>query len=248
MNCLDFRRICLIEPSSRDPRLYLHLYHCACCKAFRKRLLAAEAEMHDVMQVPVPEGLDRKIVFDTEMQSTPERRGLVWQMAAASLLLVLALGMTFTALNARPDVVPALAMHMADDPLHMAPAQVDASQRLDQVLRHLGGSWQGPKPEITHATVCLVKERAAAHLVVAGEQGPVTVFLLPRLKVRERHGLAVDGQLVEVLSLDEGSVAVFGYQGESFDRIAGQFAAGVRWTESQAQRKPTSTLVSAVQR
>lgn len=242
MNCLDFRRICLVEPSSRDPRILIHLYHCSCCKSFRKRLLAAENEMHAAMQVDVPDSLGRKIVFDTEMQSYSEPQGFRWQMFAAGMVMAVALGVGLATYTVKRNVVPVLAMHIADDPLHMSPPQADAKQRLDQVMRHLGGTWVGDKPAFTHAKVCLVKERAAAHLVVAGVQGPVTVFLIPNLSAAKREDVAVDGQVAAVHKLGKGSMALFGYPGENLDVIASRFSQSVQWTRQLANLSEQITL------
>lgn len=238
MNCLDFRRVCLVEPTSRDPRIYLHLYHCPACRAYRKQVLRAEERMHVAMRIPVPEGLGNKVMFDSEMQAHQSRSSYVqsgWSWAAVALLLVISLGVVFSGLNSRMDVVPALTMHMADDPLHMSPAQADARVRLDQVMRHLGGQWQGAKPPITHATLCLIREQPAAHLVVRGRQGPVTVFLMPGIRAREREQLQVGGQVAEVRHLSEGSIALFGYPDEDLQQIERRFADAIRWSSTLAK-------------
>lgn len=247
MNCLDVRRLCLVEPHSRDPRLYLHLYHCPACRKYRKQVLQGEQKVQDAMHVPVPEGLGKKIAFDQAM-NPPRSKGFTgwgsWQSVAAGVVMGIGLGIGLIVMNARPDVVVDLAMHMADDPLHMAPAQSDAEERLDKVMRHLGGHWSGEKPAVTHATVCLVREHAAAHLVVKGQQGPVTVFLLPRMQSREHELLPVDGQLADVNDLHDGSIALFGYEGEDLDRIERQFAEAIQWSPSIA--KQTSSRFLAV--
>ncbi len=235
MNCLDFRRLCLVEPASREPRVYLHLYHCPACRAYRKRVLQAENELNSVMSVSVPEGLGQKIVFDAEMTSQQRHPRFIWQAIAASVVLAVTIGIGLGIARFAPDVVPTLAMHIADDPLHMSPPQFDASQRLDQVMRHLGGVWQGSKPAITHATVCLLNKRAAAHLVVAGDKGPVTVFLLPGFSARAQHDVVVDGQLAAVQRLGDGSIALFGYPGENFADIAAHFDDSIHWNHEIAR-------------
>ncbi len=238
MNCLDFRRLCLVEPGNREPRVFLHLYHCAACRSYRKRVIQAEREMTAVMHVPVPEGLGSKIVFDTELHAQREdKQRFNWMAMAASIVLGVAIGVGLFTMTTQPDVLPSLAMHVADDPLHMTPAQPDADQRLDEVMRFLGGAWAGAKPRLTHAKLCLVDEHAAAHLVVAGKQGPVTVFLLPRSHARTLQNRVVDGQIAEVAALNTGSIALFGYRGEDLAAIERQFQASVTWSDVVAQQK-----------
>lgn len=232
MNCLDFRRLCLTEPSAREPRIYLHLYHCPACRAYRRQVLAMEGEMRAAMSVEVPEGLDRKVMFNSEMKVHSESmsRPAKWRWAAAAIAVITAVVISFASITRQVDVVPDLAMHMADDPLHMTAPQPDARARLAQVMRHLGGQWEGRSPAITHATLCLIRKQAAAHLVVAGRQGPVTVFLMPNMKAREFSHLKVGGQKANVLRLDAGSIALFGYHEEDLEIISEQFTSSVFWT------------------
>lgn len=230
MNCLDVRRFCLVEPASHNPRLMMHIYHCKPCRQYRKRVLEAEQNLRSAMAVPVPEGLGRRIVFDTEFDE-PARRQRPVYLALAAVVAAAVIGLA-AVINLQlwaPNVVPDLARHMVEDPLHMTPPQGDARLRLKMVMRDLGAAWQGPLPEnLSHATLCLVRKQSAAHLVVQGRQGPVTVFLMPDLRARKLSGLQ-QAQVVEVAELDGGSIALFGYQGEDLEQIQQEFAGHVRW-------------------
>jgi len=124
----------------------------------------------------------------------------------------------------------------------MLPTQTDAAQRLAMVMRDIGGQWQGEYPEnLTHARLCPVRGRASAHLVVQGERGPVTVFLIPGTDARNENGLK-QAQLVAVSDLHGGSIALFGYEGENLAVIEAQFQQHVSWKQSLAARQEAIQL------
>lgn len=233
MNCLDVRRVCLVEPGSRDPRLLLHIYHCPACRKFRKRVLAAELDVKTAMNVSVPEGLGRRIAFDSSMDHNRSRGWPRWQAMAATVMVAIALGVALHGMNNKRDLTPALARHTMEDPLHMTPPQADVSRRLHMVMKHLEGVWTGDSSILTHATVCVVHNMPAAHLVARGKEGPVTVYLVPRYKARTltRH---LDGQVVEVLELGNGSLALFGYEGEDLAPVRAIFTKSVDWKQVSA--------------
>lgn len=231
MNCLDVRRMCLAEPHSRSPRLLLHVYHCKACRQYRNRILAAEEQIHSTMNVPAPEGLGRKVMFDTGFDEAPaRRRGWMYAAAATAMSALLVLASLVYLQTRPPDVVPDLARHMVEDPLHIQPPEADADQRLDEVVRHLGGKLAASPSNVLHATLCMIRDLTAAHLVVRGQQGPVTVFVIPRHRVRSFERINIDGQIGMVADYGEGSIALFGYEGESLEAVRAQFSERIRWT------------------
>jgi hypothetical protein len=70
-----------------------------------------------------------------------------------------------------------------------------------------------------------------AHFVVQGEQGPVTVLLLPNEKVNGPERVDEDGFVGTIVPLQiGGSIAVVGEPGETaLEDIQREVAAAVQW-------------------
>jgi hypothetical protein len=71
--------------------------------------------------------------------------------------------------------------------------------------------------EVRYAGVCDIRRRPGAHLVLAGERGPVTVLLMPDERVSQRTAARRRPEGV-ILPVDGGSLAIVGSRGEPWMR------------------------------
>jgi len=74
--------------------------------------------------------------------------------------------------------------------------------------------------EVRYAGICDIRRRPGAHLVLAGERGPVTVLLMPDERVSQRAPLRTGDLEGVVLPVDGGSMAIVGSRGEPLNALA----------------------------
>lgn len=63
MHCLESRRSLLTNPRTRTRALHAHLESCAACSQLAVSLTELGRAMEDAANVPVPEGLDERILL-----------------------------------------------------------------------------------------------------------------------------------------------------------------------------------------
>lgn len=68
MHCLDCRRSLLAEPYASSPALAAHLDGCPACRAFAATLVREEDALRTVLEVPLPEQLQEKILLRTALR------------------------------------------------------------------------------------------------------------------------------------------------------------------------------------
>lgn len=211
MNLLEFKRRLMTDPACRDPEM-------ADARArFPEAARAAEDfenRLQGALHVPPPADLAARLqaIPDTADDPPAAPRRWLWP---ASMAATLALGMLMGAIlfsgPGRPDLQEYLAHHWLDDgPQAIAAMQASvpepALEAVTQVLDfHLVG---GIREQVRFVKLCPAPDGVGAHLVLATEQGPVTVYYLPGLKTGDRQPLRINGMQAWVADLETGAVTV----------------------------------------
>ena len=86
---------------------------------------------------------------------------------------------------------------------------------------------------ITYAMSCVINGRTVPHLVVQGDEGPITLILLSEEPVD--HPISLSGENVRgvIVPVGSGSIAIIGQregQLAEVDRIGDRLARSVEWT------------------
>jgi hypothetical protein len=218
MNCLEFRRLCLVDPRRHDPGLAAHARSCAPCAQFAREQDERERALRAALQVEAPEGLAARVLL---RQSFARRRRPQARLAmAASLVLALGAGLYAWQWLRAPTLASEVFAHVRAEPESLVAAGPVSGAQVDDVLHTLGARVAGEIGEIRYAGLCDIARRPGGHLVVAGTQGPVTLLLLPAEQVaraeRWRDG-AFEALLVPT---GRGALAVVGLPGEPLAAIA----------------------------
>ena len=83
---------------------------------------------------------------------------------------------------------------------------------------------------ITYAQTCVINGRKIPHLVIQGEQGPVTILLLPDEAIDD--AVPIEGESINgiILPVGGGSVAIIGERNEKLDTIKQNVINSVTWS------------------
>lgn len=223
MECLEFRRRMLETPRSRDADLAEHRLACSACAAWALRAGALEGLLGDALSVPVPEGLKDRVTMQAGWQS-PQRR---WYSTAAAVLVLLAAGLVVVPSINRPALADAVVEHLYHEPELLLPSELEVDPaRLREVLARVGGSLSGDIGHITHAGLCPINGKLAAHLVVTGKHGPVAVIVMPGHGIQTVTRVSDDSFRGSIVPVGRGSVAIIGMGDEELDELAERVQAG----------------------
>lgn len=235
MDCLTFRRQLLEDPTRHDPALGDHQHHCPACAGFARSLRADEARLHDALNVPPPAALAERIQLSVSLDVPPIRRSnRRWLAVAASGLLAIGAAswgwLHFSHPYQDLSLERSVMHHVADEVAHLYEPGPAPTDDLQQVFARFGASVSPDElGRVNFAGICAMRGGNGVHLVVQGEQGPVTVFFMPGEKAREEltlHSARFAG-LIEPTTW--GSIAVVGEQGENLRPVLQRVRQAVRW-------------------
>lgn len=206
MNCIDFRREALAQPLRLAGAAGDHAAGCESCGPFLARLRELDAELHQVMSVPAPDGLADRILV-----ARGTRRGRApWAWAIAATIL-LAAGLAFlfpSTLYGRALAGEAIA-HVIHEPQSFRLVSEHSAGMLASELGSQGVRVARELGRVTYATLCPTSAGKAQHLVVSTSAGPVTLLLFPGDKTTRRRALVEsDGYAAVSLPASRGSIAI----------------------------------------
>jgi len=206
MNCIDFRRLVLVDPRGLSEDARGHAAECAACRETLEKQREADDRLFDAMQVPVPDGLaDRILVAHGK---PPARRRFAWAIAA-TLFLTAGVGLLGRRyLSADPLGAEAIE-HVAHEPQSFSTVQVVANDFLPAALAEQGFKATLALGKVSYERICPMDGRTARHVVVRTADGPVTLFLMPGDPSRRQRTVTETGGMAAVtVAAAKGSVAI----------------------------------------
>lgn len=210
MNCLEFRQRVLADPQDTAPDIQRHTDECPSCAGFLAEQRAFEQELAQAIAVDAPARLHERIV----LRQTVQRARSLRQLAYAAGIAIVVGGMVGL-LTWRESVAEAVVGHIVAEPDHLyAQSRVD-TQTAYAVLHRVGLTLRGDLAGLRYAENCPIGRTRGAHLVLAGERGPVTVLVLPDRPVAGRQTIQSAGLDGVIIPAARGSVAIVGMPGEA---------------------------------
>lgn len=216
MECIEFRRRTLEAPADNAAALAGHRLACRPCAEWATRQRHFDARVAEALAVPVPDGLAERVRMRASWSGPGRRR---WPAVAAVLLVAVA-GLSALQSWRTEPLGEAVVEHLYHEPeLLLASDGAVTADRLEAVLARIGSGLDGDLGAVTHAGLCPIRGRLAAHLVVAGEHGPIAVLVMPGQGVQTVTQVGDASLHGAILPAGSGSVAVIGFRGESLDAL-----------------------------
>jgi hypothetical protein len=191
MDCEQFRRAMLAEPSNDDAELRLHLATCPECTRFAEQLRRFEARLDRALRVEVNPRLMEQLVV-TPLRATARRGARPWDpphrrwlAAAASVLLGTAVAVSLWVAAPGRSLAADVVKHMAGEPNAWARTEVPVPEPdLVKVLTDSHVRLKASAGLVSYASSCSFRGHHVPHLVVQTESGPVTVMVLTHEALR----------------------------------------------------------------
>ena len=83
--------------------------------------------------------------------------------------------------------------------------------------------------KVSYARTCVFRGRLVPHLVVQGENGPVTVMILPDLEVDGPTSFSEHGFFGTILPAAAGSIAIIAGEESDIEQVSGPIVESLRW-------------------
>lgn len=184
MDELEFRRQAYGEPQSQDPDFQRAMNAAPGRDSFVAELKSLDAKLERAMRVPVPEGLSEKLILRQQLNQHQQlKRKMGFLMALAASVAFIA-GVSFSMLRLAPvDLGEHALAHVYHESRALAANQaVDYHSVNAQLasLSNLDGAHFTQQPGLVYFTAyCDFQGVKSLHLVMQGEQGKVTLFIVP---------------------------------------------------------------------
>lgn len=191
MNCQQVREWLGAEPAATVDSLpsdvTAHLASCDACQRYVQEMRALEGSIKRALEVDLAKFRTPAVhaeIAPPQPLAAPRRR-TAWALAA-SVLVVVAAGVSLWALRSETSLASAVVAHMADETGSWNATVPVGQSAIDVVLRDSGARIDGSRVPIVYAHSCQFRGHSVPHLVVNTDHGPVTLMLLRAERVSQR--------------------------------------------------------------
>jgi hypothetical protein len=227
MDCLEFRRLCGVDPNNGNASCAAHAAECAACSSYALRAKRFDARIHDALRIDVPLAA---AAAPARREPEPARRR--WMGLAASVVLAAGVGAGLWFASPAPTLAleSEVIAHILHEPEALAADRpvLDTAAVEELLARHAFRVGEGIGA-VSYVRICDFRGKKVPHLVVEGTAGPVTVMLLTDEQLAGALMLDEDGFFGRIVPVGSGSVAIVGTE-QPIDTAAEERILGaVEW-------------------
>lgn len=225
MDDLQFRRTIYADPNCSEEKVKQAATDDPSKQAFWDEVKKLDVDIHSVCKVDVPEGLCERLILRQTMQhhQSQRRKNRMHLALAASVAFVFGIGLTVLQQNSTIDLSEHAFAHVYHEADGFA-LKVDNNVSIDRVNTQLASMGAEITQEVGHiyfANYCTFEGLKTFHMVMQGDQGKVTVFLVPNGKDQKVVEQFSDGKMHgQILDMGNGKVIIVGEEGKSFEGLS----------------------------
>ena len=256
MNCLEFRRLNLSDPTNRNPEYLAHRLECEDCARYADGVNVLDKKLENALRVPVPEDLAVRIKLRQLMLEDETEKASFWNRPlrfgmAASVLLVVTLGSLFGyEVHATNQYINRLTVSAVDHTrierqgnhflAHQFLVQPDDTAvqitRLSQILAAFGGKVMYDElaavGEILDVQVCALDtiDTPVAHFVIRTASGEkITVYYILGKKLKKRADSIYAHYKSLLVPAGSGNIALIATSGDELGAVADALKQAIVW-------------------
>ena len=215
MNCLDLRRVAMIDPLRLDTEALAHAEQCDLCRGFLAEALELEAQLDLALQVPIPHGLkERAMRHAVEAPRFSRRYAL-----AAGIALALGAGTAMLWRRNDPLALAGIDFVVFEEAQAILDAKPADTAELLRAAVEVGIKLPGQLGELRYVGTCPFGGATAHHVVLKTSYGKATLLLLPGRTLASRAVAVARGLEAVVAPAVGGSVAIIADSSRSLARI-----------------------------
>jgi hypothetical protein len=226
MDELEFRRTLYADPNSTDEKVLAAIADDPKKQAFYKELKQLDKNMHQASQVKVPDNLVHKLILRQTMQSqkSNKARNRIQLAMAASVAFVVGVSFTMWQQNNLLDLSKQAIAHVHYEGGYALDAQENISlQQVNAKLAKFGGEFSEDIGRVYYANFCDFENVRSLHMVVEGQNGKVSVFVVPHNDDYQAEGSSHDTKYTsQATDLKRASIIVVGEEGANISNMKEQ--------------------------
>jgi hypothetical protein len=230
MNFSEFKNLVGADPWNRDPETLRARNSDPEFEAAALEAEAFEEKLQSALNVQPPTDL----LAEIKSISTRPARKRNWvplALAASLIIAVGAAGLGWQQSHKWDNIEDYLADHYSHDgPALVAQASgIVAQQDINQVMTRLdAAAGQQLSGSIQAIKLCPTPDGRGAHMVVSTDQGPVTIFFMPKTPVTDGEMIDFGQMHAFLVSLQHGSAAIIGDQSQAVESLETMIRSSIK--------------------
>ncbi len=231
MNCLEFRRQADTDPNCPDPAFVQHKLECTECVSLVARVSRFQAILNGAVRFDTPENLSSKILLKQSFFDASFRISRRKTMAlAACVVAVVGAGVYGSILLARQsELAREVFALIRAAPYAVQPKTPLATDTIAKALAPAGLKVSQDIRGVTFAGPCLLKNKIAGHLVFQGSVAPVTVFVIPGIRVESAESIRGDELRGVLVPYGSGTLAIVGAPKENLEAVREKVGSAIEF-------------------
>jgi hypothetical protein len=183
MDDLEFRRALLADPKCAEPLVLEAIANDPKKLALCNELKQLNQKMTEASRIKVPDGLAHRLLLRQSMAAHQQRRSrnkYIQLAMAASIAFVFGLSFVFWQQSNVLSLSENAIAHVLHEGDYALGANEDISiQQVNLKLARFGGEFTSQVSQVYYANYCDFNNVVSLHLVMQGESGKVSVFIVP---------------------------------------------------------------------
>lgn len=235
MDDILFRHTAIATPHDKSDDFLQRVADSDKDKKLVKQAKDFDANLQSLLKVDVPEGLADKILLEQSFEIENERiKSNRWHIAvAASIAFVI--GITLPLLSNfshyPADIGEVAMQHVTDEYYFTTKTNEQADLKMvNAKLARYGAHATEDLGDVTYVNYCSFKGTPALHMVMRGEKGQITVFVVPKdakfIETAEFSNQHLKG-ITE--KMGNANVVIVGERDESLQKVRNAMETNIKW-------------------
>jgi hypothetical protein len=234
MDELEFRRTLYADPNSTDERVLAAIADDPKKQEFCNELKQLDKNMQQASQVKVPDDLVHKLILRQTMQShrASKVRNRIHLAMAASVAFVVGVSFTMWQQHNLLNIADQAIAHVYQEGSHALEAQNNVSlQQVNAKLAQFGGEFTEELGQVYYASICDFENVRSLHMVMQGENGKVSVFVIPHDDTHNAKSEAyARGYQSQAMDAKRASIVVVGEEGANIQGVKEQLKRKIHFS------------------
>ncbi len=234
MDELEFRRSLYANPNSTDERVLAAIASDPKKQEFSKELKDLDKSMQQASQVEVPSDLVHKLLLRQTMQShrASKVRNRIQLAMAASVAFVVGVSFTMWQQHNLLNIADQAIAHVYQEGSYALDAQDNVSlQQVNAKLAQFGGEFTEELGQVYYANFCDFENVRSLHMVMQGENGKVSVFVIPHDDTHNAKSSANGrGYQSQAMDGNRASIVVVGEEGANIQGMIEQLKRKIHFS------------------
>lgn len=234
MDELNFRRRLYADPNDSAQEISNACASDPAKARFKSEIQQLDEQIKNVLEVPVPDNLAERIFLGQSLaiQRAEKKKHRVHLAIAAGFAFAIGISLQLGGVSPRFDSISDHALaHMTEEMTHIPSSADYTLGQLNAKLASFGGHIDAPIAPIKFANFCDFDGTRSLHLVLAGTQGDVTVFVVPsdaKLAIR-KHFSSLDFNGETIVAQSANVVIITKKDNENLGDWSNKINKAIKW-------------------